>query len=595
MTRVDLYGTLNTCDLDVKIGEQYLPNGSGICDFGSVELYNTYTKTFIIANSGFKTLTVTCISFASGDTSQFIIDASSTSSSVPPGGNTTFDVIFKPTSIGYKTAVIRLSSNSSESSTYTFTVTGYGESNISEPDITVKQGTADLPDGSGIYDFGSIEEGASSAPVTITVSNNGNADLSISVVTFNSGDSDQFSIIASELPTILFPGTSTTFTVTFFPTSAGYKSAEVRIFNDDPDENPYTFTVSGYSEPAPIPEIVIMQGENELSQVSGSFDFGHVLSSSSSAPALFSIENTGTAELTIEDITLISGDTDRFILDPLPSSPVAPGGTTTFEITFTPFSSGFFSAVVEVETNDPDENPFNFTVTGYGDSSAYPDISLPDVDTSNIYDLGTKKFGETFVKKFTIKNVGTGNLFISSISLTGGQTTQFRLDVMTMSSNIAPGDDTKFSVEFVPTETGDISADVEIDTNDPDEDPFVFTVTGTGEPHPIPDIALYRGSTYYADGSTFDFGTVFFSESKTFTIKNTGDEELIINNILLMEGNTDFYLDTTSTSFFIPQGSSTSFTVFFDPVGLGDKWRNLIINSNDPNESPYNLRLEGNY
>ena len=38
---------------------------------------------------------------------------------------------------------------------------------------------------------------------------------------------------------------NTTFTITFTPTSAGVKTATVTIANDDADENPYTFTLTG--------------------------------------------------------------------------------------------------------------------------------------------------------------------------------------------------------------------------------------------------------------------------------------------------------------------------------------------------------------
>jgi hypothetical protein len=595
LTRVDLYSRINSGDLSLRIGSELLPDGSGKYDFGSVELFNTFPRTFTVENNSAVTLSITSILFGTGDSSEFIIDVSPMHSNIAPGGNTAFTVVFKPTSVGFKEATIVLLSNSSENGTYTFTVTGYGMTTFSEPDIAVKQGSNDILHSTGEYDFGNVGEGLSSPAVMYTIRNTGNADLSISDLAFHSGDKDQFIIIAPSVPAILTPSESTTFTVIFSPASAGYKTAEVRIFNDDPDENPYTFTVSGYGEAAPVPDIVVFHGANELSEGTGTYDFGHVLSSSSSTPASFSIENMGKGELTIGNVALISGDTEQFSIDFLPSSPVASGKTTAFEITFSPISSGFFSAVVAVKNNDPDEDPFNFTVKGYGDSVAVPDISIPDVESTGSYDLGKKKFGEISEKEFTLKNVGTGNLFISSVDLTGGQTTQFRLDIMTMFSNVAPGDDTKFLVEFVPTVSGKVSAEISIDTNDPDEDPFVFTVTGTGESYPIPDISLYRGSSYLADGSTYDFGTVFFSEFKTFTIMNTGNDALHINNIFLMGGHPDFYLDTTSTSFFIPAGGSTTFGIFFDPDGLGDKWRNLVINSNDPNESPYNLRLEGNY
>ena len=50
-----------------------------------------------------------------------------------------------------------------------------------------------------------------------------------------------------------------------------------------------------------------------------------------------------------------------------PSSPVAAyGGTTTFQIQFTPSSTGLKTATVWISNNDGNENPYNFVIQGTG-------------------------------------------------------------------------------------------------------------------------------------------------------------------------------------------------------------------------------------
>jgi hypothetical protein len=160
-------------------------------------------------------------------------------------------------------------------------------------------------------------------------------------------------------------------------------------------------------------------------------------------------------------------------------------------------------------------------------------------------------------------------------------------------SSVVPNNTTKFYIDFIPTQTGNISATVTIQNSDSDENPYTFTVTGYGDPAPIADINLKRGSTSYPDGATYNFGGIGGSSTRTFTVENLGTADLHINNILLMEGDLDYTLDLTGTAFTVTSGGSTTFMITFDPQGGGTRWRNLVINSNDLNESPYNIRLEG--
>jgi hypothetical protein len=129
--------------------------------------------------------------------------------------------------------------------------------------------------------------------------------------------------------------------------------------------------------------------------------------------------------------------------------------------------------------------------------------------------------------------------------------------------------------------------------NDPDEDPYTFDVIGYGNPAPIADINVKRNTTNYPDGSTYNFGQVSGSRTRTFTIENVGTDDLQITNILLMDGDPDYTLDLAGTIFTLTPGSSTTFDVTFKPQGGGTRWKNLVINHNDPDETPYNIRLEG--
>jgi hypothetical protein len=91
---------------------------------------------------------------------------------------------------------------------------------------------------------------------------------------------------------------------------------------------------------------------------------------------------------------------------------------------------------------------------------------------------------------------------------------------------------------------------------------------------------------------------VFSSVNKTFVIENNGSDPLEIFNIFLTSGDSaDFIRDTSSTILSpstVPPGGSTTFTVTFIPQEPGIRYRNLEINSNDQDESPYNILLEGN-
>jgi hypothetical protein len=93
-------------------------------------------------------------------------------------------------------------------------------------------------------DFGSVLEcGINTIDKTFTIQNTGTAVLTISGITLSGTNAVDFTL--GTIPTSVAVGGSETFTITFDPPTTGNRTATVSIANDDSDENPYTFDISG--------------------------------------------------------------------------------------------------------------------------------------------------------------------------------------------------------------------------------------------------------------------------------------------------------------------------------------------------------------
>ncbi len=97
-------------------------------------------------------------------------------------------------------------------------------------------------------DFGTVM-GGDAITRTFTISNAGNLDLLLTgspAVTLTGGA--PFSITAQPASPVISHST-TTFAITFAPTITGTFTDTVTIPNNDANENPYTFVISGTGTP----------------------------------------------------------------------------------------------------------------------------------------------------------------------------------------------------------------------------------------------------------------------------------------------------------------------------------------------------------
>lgn len=118
-------------------------------------------------------------------------------------------------------------------------------------EINVKQGTTNIATG-GTYNFGNQAFGTSSSAITFTVENEGQESLSVGTLSISGTNASEFAItqVDTTLPHSVSGGGNTTFTVTFSPTGAGSKTAQLSLANDDANESPYIINLTGVGGPA---------------------------------------------------------------------------------------------------------------------------------------------------------------------------------------------------------------------------------------------------------------------------------------------------------------------------------------------------------
>ncbi len=180
---------------------------------------------------------------------------------------------------------------------------GAYESAALVPEINIKQATTDLPDNTGMYSFGLV---GYTAPKTVvfTIENLGGATLNLTGSPRVNVGGTGFSL-AVDAPATIAAGGSATFEVTLttsaFTGYAGTKS----INNNDANENPYNFLVSGdgYDATKALQSITF----NPLpTQMAGAPELDPGAIASSGLPVTYTSSNTAVATIMNNKVQLLA-------------------------------------------------------------------------------------------------------------------------------------------------------------------------------------------------------------------------------------------------------------------------------------------------
>ncbi|MFU8892127.1 MAG: InlB B-repeat-containing protein [Luteolibacter sp.] len=130
--------------------------------------------------------------------------------------------------------------------------------------------------------------------------------------------------------------------------------------------------------PASSPLIVVEQPAGTgLTDGASTVDFGSV-NVGSSSERTFTIRNDGTADLTGLALSKSGTHGADFALGSIGATTLAPGGSTTFTVTFTPGAAGTRTAALQIASNDEIRNPFDINLTGNGLGPGALDVTGTD-------------------------------------------------------------------------------------------------------------------------------------------------------------------------------------------------------------------------
>jgi hypothetical protein len=484
-------GPDKTPTIDVLRGLTSIPDGTGSYSFADTAMGSTADAIFTIKNQGNSVLSLNgspLVQIGGTDATLFSVIAQP-ATSIAAGASTDFTVRFAPTATGSKTATVSIASDDPKDNLRVFSISGMATA-VPSPEMNVKQSTVDIPDGTGSYSFTSLAVGGSEE-TSFTIENTGDQSLALGgspIVSIGGTSADQFSVTVQPASNSLAAGGTATFTVRFAPTNAGTKTAAVSIANDDSDEDPYDFAISGVGAADP-PEIEIRQASTIVADGTGAFTFP-MTAVTTPATADFTIFNLGDSDLDLTGgaslIQFGGTNASNFTVTVQPSSPIAAGASTTFTIRFAPTSSGLKSATLSIPNNDADENPYNFALSGRAMDTLTPEINIKQGSTS-IADGGSFAYsgptvlGASTDAVFTIENLGVQDLSLSGVPIVqigGANADQF--SVTAQPTTPIPGNgSSSFTLRFTPTSGGTKAATISVASDDPNENPYDIAISGS--------------------------------------------------------------------------------------------------------------------
>ena len=282
----------------------------------------------------------------------------------------------------------------------------------------------------------------------VTISNTGNAALTISGFSLSGQNAADFSVAAGQCSTIA-AGNSCALQIGFNPAAPLQKQATLTIA-DNGLNNPHSLALSG-------------TGVGPFITLPPPTFVGQAFPGSSTGNQIL-IGNSGNASLVISSLSVTGTNAAEFRPSIAQCGSIPGPGTCLILVTFTPGAVGTRTANIVINDNQVG-SPQSFQVSGTGLGPAY---SVP-----SSLDLGNQLRGTTGLQTVTVTNTGNMSLDIHSTSGSGDFSASHNC------FSIAPSASCKITVSFLPTAVGPRTGTLTI-TDNTFSGSRQITLTGNG-------------------------------------------------------------------------------------------------------------------
>ena len=493
--------------------------------------------TINLTNEGFSDLSVPSITTDNTDFTVPNAPATMSPLVVPAKETKTFQIVFSPATKGLRTGKLTLTSNEppgSPGSDKTIDLAG----TATEPQFKVNVTS---------LDFGSINVGASSAPKTVELSNDGDGDLLVKEVAIVSGmGADSFAVSTLEsTPFTLRAGTKVSAQVLVAPKSAGMLAATLRIVTD--------LATSGSATVALKAEANGAVGQLDSAKV----DFGDAKVKQMISKVV-KLNNTGNKDLTILKSSISPMVTVFSVNAPADGTKIPAGGSATFTVNCIPAMVGLATARLDISTDDPATaggTKFSLPLSVNGVVANVTVDPLVLEYTTPIY-VGQK----SEMKVIKVTNVGSVTVDNLSVKLSGDGAADFTI-VTGYKTKILPGQSSEIGITFDPR-----VAKAEIKA--------VAVVEADGVQ--VPMTVQLKGSAMSAlltvSPTALRFRSVYVGEQSnplSVSISNDGNTALELD-VIAPPGD-EWVVDLSQVKLMLGPGEGTKVPVVFAPKSTGSK------------------------
>lgn len=408
--------------------------------------------------------------------------------------------------------------------------------------------------------FGNVPLGTNQTQ-SLLLTNTGGTDLTVTNVSVSNS---AFTVSGLNYPLTLGMGKSASCVVTFSPQVGGNTSGTISIA---------VFSKRRYRRAIYSTSTVSVSGSGvtvgQLVASPQSLSFGNIQVGGSRTVSEI-LTNSGGSSLTISQAVLSgSGFTQTGLTLPLTLNP---SQSTTFNVTFTPLSSGPINGSISISSNG--SNP-TLVLGLSGTGVLNPGTLSPNPSGLS---FGNVQVGSTQSLSTTLTNSGGSALTISQANLS---TAGFNLSGLSLPLTLNVGQSAAVSILFSPQSAGSLTGNLTIVSNASNSS-LSIPLSGTG----------VTPAVLSANPNSLSFGSVAAGSTKTLSqvLTNSGGSALTISQIT--PSGAGFGVSGMNTPVTLNPSQSLTFSVTFAPTSAGAATGTLSISSTASN-SPTSVALTG--
>jgi Abnormal spindle-like microcephaly-assoc'd, ASPM-SPD-2-Hydin len=393
---------------------------------------------------------------------------------------------------------------------------------------------------------------------TVTLNNPGTAPLNISSIAIAGGNSSEFSQ-QNSCPATLAPNSNCSINIKFTPAAVGTRAAQL-VVTDYARRSPHSMDLSGIGASPTSPQVLLS---------ATALGFQDQTVGTKSAPSALLLTNVGQGTLSISSIAIKGTPTPQFAQTSNCVSTIAPAGSCTIDVTFTPTTADNQAAQLIITDNAPG-SPHTIPLTGIGSEPAASQVLLSKtVLTFDSQTVNTSSVSQSV----TLSNPGTTALIITQVSLSGTNAADFS-ETNTCGSSLAAAKSCTLSVTFKPSGVGPRTALLLVADN-ANGSPQTVTVNGIGAANTNP-VGNVSPATL-----TFPSQTVkTTSAALPVILTDTGSAALALTSITISGAEAAEFAQTNTCGNSVAAGATCTVNVTFTPAATGSRSAQLQINDN---------------